>query len=96
MTGISAPFLGGVGRQGGLGGLEDRLGFHHHAMAAAELVVVGGSVGVVGVVADVGGLNGDLAALHSTGDDAELKGLGEGLREQGQDVVAHGHWRLPT
>lgn len=50
-------------------------------MASAELVVIRRTVGVVGVGADVGELDGDQAPLARLADHAVLEGPLEGFRK---------------
>ncbi len=67
-------------------GLED------HAFAAAEGTVVYGAVAVVGEGAEV--VRGDLDCAGGDGaaEDAVIEHAGEEVREDGEDVEAHGGW----
>ena len=70
-------------------GFEQGLGLKDHPRASAEGVVVGGTMAVVRVVADVVQPDFDQPLLASLADDAFGQGALEHLREEGQDVEAH-------
>ena len=73
----------------GLDGVYHRLGQHHHARTAAEGVVVGVLVLVLGVVADVDQLHVQMARTDRPAQNAALQHRTEHLREQGQNLNLH-------
>ena len=64
-------------------------GLEHHAGAAAELVIVGGAVGIVGVGADVGNLYREQSPLDGPAQHTVPDRPFEGFREESQDVKTH-------
>ena len=58
-------------------------------MASAELVIVGGTMGIMSVGADVGYLDRDQASLDSTAQHTMPDGALKGLWKECQNMKAH-------
>ena len=73
--------------------LENRLGLHDHAFAAAEWAVIDGAVTIMGEVAQV--VHGDVDELRLTraAHDAVIEGPAKKVRENRDHVKMHG-WNL--
>ena len=79
----SRPLFRGIGGQSLGGGGKNRLRFHYHSGAAAELIIVGGAMGIAGVGADVRNDYGHQAAADSPTHQAVMGRAGKGFRKQG-------------
>jgi len=95
---------GGAGVEGGFGGgvadgmteerfdgFEERLGFEHHALAAAKGAIVDSAMTVFGEFAQVLDVDVDDGGFAGAADDAVLQGAGKEFGEDGDEVKAH--WR---
>ena len=71
--------------------IEDRLGFHHHAAAAAVRHVVGYMMFVRGVIANIVEMNAHELSLLGALEDGLLQISGADVRKKGEEVKAQWH-----
>ena len=81
---------GGIGlRLRGLEGGIQHVDLHHHAVPAAEGLVVDGAVAVGGVLADIVEVEVEEAGIAGALDDGDVERPGKRLGEEGEDVDPH-------